>query len=93
MEIDPAVSASRLPRSLPELAQDVQAAAAEVRTKRAAPISERDLLSARRTLLLAMEAYVDALTARRLPIPRLLHDDLRLQRGIERHPNAWDRTR
>ena len=93
MEIDPAGSTSRLQRSLGELAQDVQAAAAEVRTKRAAPVSERDLLSARRALLRAMEAYADELTVRGLPIPRLLHDDLRLQRGIEGRPNAWEWTR
>lgn len=89
IEIDPAVSAPSQPRSLTELSQDIQAAAAEVRTKRAAPVSEPDLLSARRVLLRAMEVYADELTARRLPIPRLLHDDLRLQRGLDRQPNAW----
>jgi hypothetical protein len=93
MQIDPAASASPLPRSLTELADDVRAAATEVRTRRAPPVSERDLLSARRVLLKAMEAYADGLTARRLPIPRVLHDDLRLQREIERHPNAWEWTR
>jgi hypothetical protein len=89
MEIDPAVSPPRLARSLTELSQDFQAAAEEVRSKRAASVSERDLHVVRRALLRAMEAYADELTARRLPIPRRLHDDLRLQREIERHPNAW----
>ena len=93
MEIDPAVPAARPPRSLTELAHDVRAAATEVRTKRAPPVSERDLLSARRALLRAMEVYADELTARRLPIPRVLHDDLRLQQEIERHPNAWEWAR
>ena len=39
------------------------------------------------------EVYARELTARRLPVPRQLRDDLRLQRGIQRHPQAsgWHR--
>lgn len=43
---------------------------------------------ARAKLLACMEAYVAALTARRLPIPPRLRDDLRLHRGL--YPSAPD---
>jgi hypothetical protein len=93
MEIDTAVSIPMLPQTLAKLAQDIRAARAEMRAKRAAPVNEPDLLLARRTLLRALEAYGDELTERGLPIPRQLLGDLRLQREIERHPNvfAWPR--
>src|SRR5687767_1333430 len=52
-----------------------------VRTLRSPPVDDRSLLAARAALLVAMEAYADELTARRLPIPRTLRDDLRLMRG------------
>jgi len=60
---------------------------------RAAPVIVPDLLSARQTLLDAMEAYADELVVRHLPIPHQLRDDLRLQRDIRRRPNgrAWPR--
>lgn len=45
---------------------------------------------ARGKLLACMEAYVAALTARRLPIPPRLRDDLRLHRGL--YPSDADGT-
>jgi hypothetical protein len=45
---------------------------------------------ARGKLLACMEAYVAALTARRLPIPPRLRDDLRLHRGL--YPSDGDGT-
>jgi len=42
------------------------------------------------TLLACLEAYTAALTARRLPIPPRLRDDLRLQRAF--FPPGRDRT-
>lgn len=43
---------------------------------------------ARRKLLTCMDAYAAALTARRLPIPPRLRDDLRLHRSL--YPSAAD---
>jgi hypothetical protein len=70
--------------ALHRLAQDVRAARQEVNAMRAAPVSPSILLSARQSLLRAMEAYADELTTRRLPVPPQLRDDLRLQRDIRR---------
>ena len=93
MEIDTAAPTPTTPPTLAELAEDIRAARAEVRALRAAPVIVTDLLSARQTLLRAMEAYADELTVRRLPIPPQLRDDLRLQRDIRRQPNgrSWPR--
>ena len=87
MEMDSANSTPTLPLTLAELAQDVRAARVAVLAKRTAPVNEPTLLLARKTLLRALQAYTDELTARGLPIPRQLHGELRLQRDIERHPN------
>jgi hypothetical protein len=76
------------PSTLSELAGDVRVAREEVRALRAVPVIVPDLLSARETLLRAMEAYADELTARHLPIPPQLRDDLRLQRDIRRRPTG-----
>lgn len=94
MEIDTAAPIATLPPTLAELAQAIRAARAEVRAMRVAPVVQTALLSARQTLLRAMEAYADELSVRRLPIPPRLRDDLRLQRDIRRHPNAspWPRS-
>jgi hypothetical protein len=70
--------------SLGVLMGEIRAAREEVRTLRCAPVVPARLLSARQSLLHAMEAYADELTARHLPIPRKLRDDLRLQRDIRR---------
>ena len=76
------------PSTLHELAAAIRAARDEVLAMRAAPVVPGNLLSARQTLLRAMEAYADELTARRLPIPPQLRADLRLQRDIRRQRNS-----
>ncbi|MGZ4428538.1 MAG: hypothetical protein ACXVEU_09910 [Nocardioidaceae bacterium] len=40
--------------------------------------------SARQAMLLALEAYADGLAARRLPVPYLLRDELRLHQRLYR---------
>lgn len=70
------------PPTLSELLADVQAAREEVRSLRGAPMVPDRLRSARQVLLQAMEAYAAGLTARRLPIPPQLRDEIRLQRRI-----------
>jgi hypothetical protein len=77
-----------MPPRLALLLHDMRTARAEVRAMRAAPVVPANLLSARQTLLSAMEAYADELTVLRLPIPPQLRDDLRLQRDIRRHPSG-----
>jgi hypothetical protein len=93
MEIDTAAPVPAMRPTLAELAQDIRAARADVRAMRSAPVVPLNLLSARQTLLRAMEAYAHELTVRRLPIPSQLRDDIRLQRDIRRHPNGspWPR--
>ena len=88
MGIETAGPRPAMPPRLAALARDIRIARAEVRTRRAAPVVPADLLSARQTLLSAMEAYADELAVLRLPIPPQLRDDLRLQRDIRRHPNV-----
>lgn len=95
MDTDSAVRTPN-PLALPtlaELAGEVRTAREKVSAGRLAPVDWPSLLSARQTLLGAMEVYARELTARRLPVPRQLRDDLRLQRGIRRQPQAsgWDR--
>ena len=93
MEIDPPPSLPVVPSSLADLVGDIREARENLRVMRVAPVVQADLLSARQTLLRALEAYVDVLIARRLPVPRQLRDELRLQRGIRRHPDdsGWHR--
>lgn len=62
------------------LSADVRAAREQVAASRAAPYAKGQLLPARQWLLRALEAYTAALTARRLPIPPRLRDELRLLR-------------
>ena len=72
-------------RSLALLAEEMRVARERVRELRCGPPVVRDrLLAARQSLLVAMESYVAELTARRLPVPPKLRDDLRLQRDIGR---------
>lgn len=93
MGIPSATTTSTRPSTLVELAGDIRAAREEVDARRLAPVDWPSLLSARQALLGALEVYATELTARRLPVPRQLHDDLRLQRSIRRHPqdSGWHR--
>ena len=79
-------------RSLAEMAEDVRLAREEVAARRMSPVTQSSLLSARQELLRVMEVYSDELTARRLPVPPQLRDDLRLYRDIRRNPGSdWHR--
>jgi hypothetical protein len=93
MDNDIAARTRTTPTLLTGLAGDVRVAREEVEARRLAPVDQPRLLSARQTLLSAMELYARELTTRRLPVPRQLRDDLRLQRHIRRQPPAsgWDR--
>jgi hypothetical protein len=71
-------------RSLELLAQHVRIAREEVGKLRRGPIAHERLLAARQTLLKAMESFAAELTARGLPIPPRLRDDLRLQQNLRR---------
>ena len=90
MVMDAAYSAPLRPPTLARLAADLRQAREDFRVTRLAPVVQVDLLSAREALLGAMEAYANALVARRLPVPPQLRDELRLQQGIRRHPDgSW----
>ncbi|WP_406830555.1 hypothetical protein ABEG17_16395 [Pedococcus sp. KACC 23699] len=93
METDTAALARMGPQMLVTLAMDIRLAREEVRIGRIEPVLQISLLSARQKLLRAMEVYADELTARRLPVPHQLHDELRLLRDIRRQPQgrAWHR--
>lgn len=88
MENDAGASTPMRSPSLAELAANIRVARQLVAAMRVAPVVQPMLLSARQALLRAMEAYALELTARRLPIPPQLRDDLRLQRDIGRHPTG-----
>jgi hypothetical protein len=75
-------------RSLALLVEDVRIAREAVSQLRRAPIVHDRLLAARQSLLRAMESYAAELSARGLPIPRGLHDDLRLQHNIRRERDS-----
>jgi len=49
---------------------------------RHAPVGSEAAVSSRRTMLSALEDYVDALEARNLPVPHALRDELRLHRQL-----------
>jgi len=74
---------------LPSLLVDLLAARNAV-AHDATPGRNHQPSPARGKLLACMEAYVAALTARRLPIPPRLRDDLRLHRGL--YPSDADGT-
>lgn len=78
---------------LSALAEDVRVAREAVQAMRASPSDRVNLGWARETLLCAMEVYAAELTARRLPVPHQLRDDLRLQRELRRAPGGseWRR--
>lgn len=62
------------------LSAEVRAAREQVAASRATTAVRGQLVPARQSLLRALEAYAAALTARRLPIPPRLRDELRLLR-------------
>jgi hypothetical protein len=66
---------------LPSLLGDLLAARAAV-AHDLTPSSNRPPTEERMRLLACMEAYSAALTARRLPVPPRLRDELRLHRAI-----------
>jgi len=70
--------------TLDELSFDLRAAREHFRAMRAATSGPGELTFARQSLFRATEAYVDALTLRRLPIPRQLRDDMRLLQAMRR---------
>jgi hypothetical protein len=86
MEIETAAPIPMTALTLAELAANIRAAREVVAAMRIAPVVQPVLLSARQNLLRAMEAYALELTARRLPIPPQLRDDLRLLRYLRRQP-------
>ena len=76
-------------RSLALLAEEMRIAREAVHDLRRVPNVHDRLAAARRSLLRAMESYAAELTARGLPVPRKLHDDLRLQQDIGRQRDSW----
>lgn len=81
---DPIVAQPPGRRSLAVLLEEVQRARDEVDRLRRPPIVREQLSAARLSLLRAMESYAAELTARGLPIPWKMRDELRLQRGVRR---------
>ena len=75
-------------RTLESLLEDIRRAREDVSASRCGPVVPERLLSARQSLLRAMEAYAQELTARNLPIPWKLHGELRLQREVRRSSTA-----
>ncbi|GGK59929.1 hypothetical protein [Ornithinimicrobium pekingense] len=70
------------PRSLNDLAADIHLAREAVNGLRTAPVVWQDLRDAQGSLLVAMESLARELTARHLPVPPRLRDELRLQRRL-----------
>lgn len=71
-------------RDLAALVEQLQNARDEVDRLRRPPAAREQLSAARQFLLAAMESYAAELTARGLPIPWKLRDELRLQRSVRR---------
>ena len=88
MPTDPPEPTPSHTRTLESLLEDIRRAREDVSASRSGPVVPERLLSARQSLLRAMEAYADELTARNLPIPWKLHGELRLQREVRRSSNA-----
>lgn len=86
MESEPTQPARSRPKSLRELATDVRLARQNVLVHRLSPVNGDHLVHAQRLLLQAMRDYACELTARGLPVPHRLRDDLRLQGAICGHP-------
>ena len=87
MSDDPLAAQPPVGRSLAVLAEDMRVARELVRELRCGTVVHDRLLAAHQSLFVAMDSYAAELTARGLPIPRKLHDDLRLQRDIGRPRN------
>ena len=75
-------------RPLSSMVEAVRLARDEVSQLRRGQVGQDRLLAARRSLLGAMESYAAELTARGLPIPRQMRDDIRLQQNIRRHRDS-----
>jgi hypothetical protein len=75
-------------RPLAVLAEALQSAREEVDRLRRPPIAHDQLLAARQSLLVAMDSYAAELTARGLPIPWKLRDELRLQHSVRRQRDS-----
>ena len=88
MSADPLRSARPDGRSLSGLLDDLHAARGELGKLRAGSASADRLVAAHTSLLQAMEHYAAALTARGLPTPWRLRDDLRLERGFDGRYNS-----
>lgn len=94
MSRDPRVAQPHGRRSLAVLTEELRTAREEVGRLRRGPIMHDQLSTAHVFLLRAMESYAAELTARGLPIPWRLRDELRLQRGISTPvPNQGGRRR
>ena len=85
MPADPLDASGSDSLSLTRLLADLHDARGEVGRLRERPVSPDRLSAAHETLLVAMESYTAALTARGLPTPWRPRDDLRLERGLEAH--------
>ena len=88
MPADPPVAQPYAQRYLALLLDEVHKASDEVSRLRRAPLPPDRLAAARQSLLAALESYAAELTARRLPVPPRLRDDLRLQRSIGTQPGT-----
>ena len=75
--------------SLEALLEELRSAQQDVGRLRCTPNDQRGLRAAQRSLLVAMESYAAGLTARGLPTPWKLRDDLRLQRRIGSQRDAF----
>ena len=81
------------PAELAALLAELALAREEMRSGRQSPVNAPRLDAARARLLQALEAYAQGLSARHLPLPRAVHDDLRLLRGFRSGSALWDRGR
>jgi hypothetical protein len=82
MPADHFVARPPAPRPLGVLLEELRRAREEVCRLRRPPIVRDRLAAAQQSLLVAMESYAAELTARGMPTPWKLRDDLRLQRSI-----------
>ncbi len=76
-------SAPLQPASLDALGEDVRTARSALRMHRHGPASA-DLESSRQALVLALDRYVSALENRNFPVPRRIHTELQLLKGLLR---------
>lgn len=90
MKVSPVEPSAERP-TLTQMAAAVRLAREGVHARRVAPVIQAELFCAHEALRKAMQAYADELTARRLPIPHRLRDELRLQRRLDRLPTRMPR--